>query len=225
MAATKKLVLSLIGPPGSGKGSYGRHLAHALHCSLIGMSDVLREMRPELDLSSGHLVDDDIVTQSLEDYLQRHKKDDGIRGYLLDGFPRTIRQLKASESHLVVDAALQLAVPDFVCETKLLGRRVCKTCGGNFNVNGVEQDGWHMPPTLPSSPDCSEEKCPWITRSDDRAEVVHRRLQTYHQHTDPIVEYFEQHNRLLKLTPYKGFGEVPAMIEQVQEFLRRNVCQ
>lgn len=219
--ATKKLVLSLIGPPGSGKGSYGRHLAQALDCSLIGMSDVLRERRPDLDLSSGRLIDDDIVAQSLEEFLQHHIKDDG-RGYLLDGFPRTIRQLEASSSHLIVDAAIQLAVPDFVCETKLMGRRLCKKCGGNFNINGVEQDGWHLPPTLPSaSPDCSAEKCPWITRSDDQPGVVHSRLQTYHQHTDPIVEYFGKHGRLLKLKPYKGFDEVPAMIEKVQDFLKK----
>jgi adenylate kinase len=215
---TKKLVLSLIGPPGSGKGSYGRQLAQALDCSLIGMSDVLREMRPELDLSSGRLVEDEIVTQSLEDYFQRHVKDDG-RGYLLDGFPRTIRQLRASSSHLTIDAAIQLAVPDFVCETKLIGRRFCKKCNGNFNVNGVEQDGWRMPPTRPASSDCSEEQCQWITRSDDQLGVVHTRLLTYHQHTAPIVEYFEQHARLLKLTPYTGFEEVPSMIEQVQDFL------
>jgi adenylate kinase family enzyme len=100
---------------------------------------------------------------------------------------------------------------------------LCKKCGGNFNVNGVEQDGWYMPPTLPTSPNCSEEECKWITRSDDLPGVVHTRLQTYHQHADPIVEYFEQRDRLLKLTPYKGFDQVPAMIEQVRDFLRSNI--
>ena len=65
--------------------------------------------------------------------------------------------------------------------------------------------------------------CPWVTRCDDRPDVVHRRLQTYHQHMDPIVEHFQQQNRLLKLTPYKGFEEVPNMIEKVQAFLRSKV--
>ena len=114
MASTKKLVVSLIGPPGSGKGSYGHHLARALQLSNIGMSDVLREMRPDLDLSSGRLVDDAVVTKCLERYLENHDEDPNNRGFLLDGFPRTIGQLQQSLSnHIVVDAAIQLAVPDF----------------------------------------------------------------------------------------------------------------
>ncbi len=221
MASSKKIVLSLIGPPGSGKGSYGLHLGRAFNYSLIGMSDVLREMRPDLDLSSGKLVDDAVVTKCLEGYLSNHNADKS-RGYLLDGFPRTIRQLEQSFStHLLIDAAIQLAVPDFVCETKLIGRRLCTRCGGNFNINGVDQEGWCLPPSLPNNPECSAEKCHWQTRSDDHPDVVHSRLETYHLHTDPIVEYFEQNERLLQLKPFRGFHEIPVMIETVREFLKQ----
>lgn len=212
---SRKLVLSLLGPPGSGKGSYGRHFAKALQCSLIGMSDVLREICPHLNLSSGALVDDNVVTQSLSDYLQNHHNDTTTQGYVLDGYPRTIRQL---ETGLVtVDAAIQLAVPDIVCETKLQGRRLCRTCGGNFNVNGVDWQGWVLPPTLPR--ECSL-PCDWVTRPDDTPKVVHSRLQLYHQHMDPIIQYFEQHDQLLKLTPYRGFEDLTVMTTQVQTFLK-----
>lgn len=222
MTSIKKLVVALIGPPGSGKGSYGQHLARALKLSNIGMSDVLREMRPDLDLSSGRLVDDAVVTTCLERYLENHDTDSDNRGYLLDGFPRTIRQLEQSlATHIVVDAAIQLAVPDFVCEQKMLGRRLCPDCGKNYNVNGVDQDGWHLPPSLPTSPTCSPYVCNWQTRSDDQPGVVHSRLEMYHQHADPIVEYFERRDRILKIKPYRGFDDVPIIIETVRKFLEQ----
>lgn len=222
MASSKKLVVSLIGPPGSGKGSYGQHLARALKLSNIGMSDVLREMRPDLDLSSGRLVDDSVVTKCLERYLDNHDADTNNRGYLLDGFPRTIRQLEQSlATHIVVDAAIQLAVPDFACEQKMLGRRRCPGCGRDYNVNGVDQDGWYLPPSLPSKPSCSPSACSWQTRSDDQPDVVHSRLEMYHQHADPIVQHFERHNRILKLKPYRGFDDIPIIIETVRKFLEQ----
>lgn len=229
---TKRFLLSLIGPPGSGKGSYGLHLAKALNCSLIGMSDVLREMRPDLDLSSGKLVDDAAVNDSLNIFLSRHNNNNNnhsnhnnddsekpTEGYLLDGYPRTAKQLEGST--LMIDAAILLAVPDFLCESKLLGRRTCRTCQGKFNVNGVDRDGWCQPPTLPTKPECSEEECGWQTRLDDSISVVRSRLRIYHEHTDPIVKHFEQRDRLLKLRPYNGFKDLPKMTETAKEFLRR----
>lgn len=228
----KKLVVALLGPPGSGKGSYGRHLAKALKYSLVGMSDVLREMRQDLDLSSGRLIDDTVVTNSLHRYLEHHHQDHSservavtTHGYLLDGFPRTIRQLNGDDDDsatvVPVDAAIQLAVPDLVCEAKLLGRRLCEKCGGNFNVTGVDQDGWKLPPTLPTNPACSQYTCPWERRSDDQPQVVQHRLQVYHEHMDPIVKYFGDNDQLLKLTPYHGFHELPQMIDQVKDFLKQ----
>jgi adenylate kinase len=214
---SKKLLLSLIGPPGSGKGSYGRHLAKSLDCSLIGMSDVLREMRPDLDLSSGKLVDDSVVEHTLQHFLSRQSHDSS-RGYLLDGYPRTVGQLQGTIS---IDAVILLAVPDFVCESKLLGRRLCRKCDGNFNINGVDQDGWCQPPILPTKPQCSEDSCGWETRLDDNAEVVRSRLKTYHDHADPIVKHFEQRDRILKLKPYNGFDDLPKVLETAREFVKR----
>lgn len=220
---SKKLVLALLGPPGSGKGSYGRHLAKALHFSLIGMSDILREVHPSLDLSSGKLVEDAVVTHSLHDYIANHHKKVDTLGYVLDGFPRTIRQLEDSAGIVTIHAAIQLAVPDSVCETKLMGRRLCRKCGGNFNVHGVDREGWVLPPTLPTNPECSETQCNWETRSDDQPDVVHDRLKTYHEHVDRIVDCFKKNDKLLKLFPYHGFEDVPDMIAQLEVFLKERV--
>jgi adenylate kinase len=215
--------LSLIGPPGSGKGSYGRHLAKALGIPLVTISDVLRKFRPDLDLSSGQLVDDHVVSDALLDGLKQYQK-----GYILDGFPRTLKQAQLMDTwpaHSQVQAALKLAVPDVVCETKLLGRRICKRCDGNYNVNGVDLDNWYLPPSLPENICDGNEDCDpyldWITREDDQPHIVKERLSLYHQHMDPILEYFERRNRLLKLTPYKGYDDIPEIITTVQRWLEK----
>jgi adenylate kinase len=179
-----KTNLSLIGPPGSGKGSYGKHLAHWLGVPLVIASDVLRQLRPDCiapTAHSGQLVDDETVSDALMEYLlssfhhhhhhtppppprcfQEETDTDGDSGgngggggggYILDGFPRTMAQVRHMQDTwpvaLQVQAAICLTVPDSVCVTKLLGRRHCPTCKGSFNINGVSWGEWNMPPSLP----------------------------------------------------------------------------
>jgi adenylate kinase len=220
--------LSLIGPPGSGKGSYGKHFSKALQLPIFSISDLLRKYRPDIDLSSGKLIDDRTVSGTILQGLQN--EDDHIHagGYILDGFPRTLRQAHLMEvdwpSRFQVQAAIKLAVPDSVCETKLLGRRLCTKCGVNYNVNAVHWNGWELPPYLPTTP-CVPQCEPnqdWITRPDDTHDVVKHRLQVYHQNMDPILEYFEKQNRLLKLQPFHGYAELPKLVETVQTWLNQH---
>jgi adenylate kinase len=222
--------LSLVGPPGSGKGSYGKHLSRALGLPIFSISDLLRQFRPDLDLSSGKLIDDRIVTgtvlQGLQQEQYSHLQETG--GYILDGFPRTLQQTAIMEdtwpAPYQVQAAINLAVPDTVCEMKLLGRRICKQCGENYNVNGVYWNGWDLPPYLPTTtcdPQCDPNN-DWITREDDTAETVKHRLKVYHENMDPILEYFEGQNRLLKLKPFHGFDEMPLLVEKVRIWLEEH---
>jgi adenylate kinase len=222
--------LCLVGPPGSGKGSYGKHFARALQLPLFSVSDLLRQFRPYLDLSSGKLIDDRIVTDTILLGLQQeqysHLREAG--GYILDGFPRTLRQAAIMEetwpASYQLQAAINLAVPDTVCETKLLGRRICTQCGENYNVNGVFWNGWDLPPYLPTRkcvPQCDPNH-DWITREDDTAEIVNHRLKVYHENMDPILEYFEGQNRLLKLKPFRGFDDIPMLVEKVQVWLQEH---
>mmetsp|Transcript_13891 Transcript_13891/g.26023 ORF Transcript_13891/g.26023 Transcript_13891/m.26023 type:complete len:249 (-) Transcript_13891:935-1681(-) len=220
--------LCLIGPPGSGKGSYGKHFAKALQLPIFGISDLLRKYRPDVDLSSGKLIDDRIVSDTVLEGLKEQEHAGAVGGYILDGFPRTLGQAAIMEqtwpSSFQVQAAIKLAVPDSVCETKLLGRRICTKCGGNYNVNGVHWNGWELPPYLPKTkcvPTC-DPNLDWTTRQDDTPQVVKHRLQVYHQHMDPILEYFEGQNRLLKLQPFHGYQELPTMVKTVQRWLEEH---
>ena len=222
--------LCLIGPPGSGKGSYGKHFSKALDLPLLAISDLLRQFRPDLDLSSGRLIDDRIVSETVLRGLQQeefsHLKETG--GYILDGFPRTLQQTAIMEemwpASYQVQAAIKLDVPDSVCETKLLGRRICTQCGENYNVNGVHWNGWQMPPYIPTEP-CEppcEPNRDWIIREDDTAKIVKHRLRVYHENMDPILEYFGGQNRLLKVKPFHGFDDVPKLVETVRAWLREH---
>ena len=117
--------ISLFGPPGSGKGSYGKHFAKALEIPLVTTSDVLRKLRPDLvdQMSEGKLVDDRIVGQTVLEGLEGMKLNGG--GYILDGFPRTLEQVALMEDtwpeSFRVQTVVHLEVPDFVCSAKLLG--------------------------------------------------------------------------------------------------------
>lgn len=216
--------LSLIGPPGSGKGSYGKHFARALQLPIFAVSDLIRQFRPDLDLSSGRLVDDRIASEAVLQKLTESHKD----GYILDGFPRTLKQAAVMEetwpSSFQVQAAIKLAVPDSICEMKLLGRRMCTKCGENYNVNDVNWNGWKLPPFLPRRqcvPQCDPNQ-DWITREDDAPDVVKHRLKVYHENMDPILEYFEAQNRLLKLQPFHGYDELPKLVDTVQKWLKHH---
>lgn len=216
--------LALIGPPGSGKGSYGRHLAKALNMSLMTMSDVLRHQLPDLNFAGGNLVDDEVVSGALLDSMKNTQQQDTCRGFLLDGFPRTMDQIHVMQSTfpetLQVQAVLQLNVPDRVCKTKLLGRRFCKLCQSNFSINGVDFDDFYLPPSQPQH--CEHPCLPnkdWVTRDDDTEEVIEERLAVFHQHMDPIARYFDDKNALLKLTPYNGYDDIPDILATVEKWL------
>ena len=291
-SSNNRLNLSLVGPPGSGKGSYGKHFAKTLEVPLVTVSNLLRTFRPDLidSLSDGKLVDDAVVGETVlrglselnndndEGTTRRNKNDDDDKqtgGYILDGFPRTIRQVALMEEtwpkSLRISSVIHLEVPDHVCESKLLGRRNCSGCGKSYNINGVFEEPWILPPHLPREGEvCSNinnnvnkaarvkpkngfeyndnASCDWtVQRDDDTPEIVRERLKIYHQNADPILEYFNgnkkndfnKHSsssncssnanknvyRLLTLRPYRGFDDLPILIDKLHSHVGCKVDQ
>mmetsp|Transcript_17829 Transcript_17829/g.37285 ORF Transcript_17829/g.37285 Transcript_17829/m.37285 type:complete len:356 (-) Transcript_17829:108-1175(-) len=297
-SGNNRLNLSLVGPPGSGKGSYGKHFAKTLKVPLVTVSDLLRTFRPDLidSLSDGKLVDDAVVGETVLRGLSElnndgsggstarrnnnsnNNNDDDDKqtgGYILDGFPRTIRQVALMEEtwpeSLRISSVIHLEVPDHVCESKLLGRRNCSRCGKSYNVNGVFEEPWILPPHLPregqvcttSTNKAARVKpkngfdytgdnasCNWtVQRDDDTPEIVWERLKIYHQNADPILEYFNGNRnndnndsnkyssasssrnasknvyRLLTLRPYRGFDDLPILIDKLHSHVGCKVEQ
>jgi adenylate kinase len=175
--------ISLIGKPGSGKGTYGKLLSKLLECPLIIMGDVLRDhvikgtdigMKIAQCQREGKLANDELVVKALLTYLEDNlslddentKKitDVPFFGYILDGFPRTLQQAEYmfsdSRTHywpkrFGISFAVNIDVPDEICIEKMLGRRNCKICHESFNIADVNTpNGFVMPPKLPSPYPC-----------------------------------------------------------------------
>lgn len=205
--------LALIGPPGSGKGSYGRIFAKRWNVPHITVSNVLRQ-HSENSLECGTLVDDEQVSDLLRQHLPKTP-------YLLDGFPRTLKQVHLMEdtwpSRLQIGAVVDLDVPKEVCKEKLMGRRLCTKCGGNYNVHAVHILGFNLPAQLPPDCDCNGEF--FTTRPDDVENVVEERLDNHFRLTDPILDYFEKRGKLLRFTPYEGYDDVPKFHSAIESWL------
>lgn len=207
-------------------------------------SSILRESRPDLDLTSGHLIDDHTVTSTLRQYLNEYRTtiqrdDDQPRNaghYFLDGFPRTLQQIEMMEWEWHIEDqvhfALQLDVPDAICEQKMLGRRQCTKCDKFVNLANVQMMGFDLPPQLPKLKatdhdtefPCDEQQClperDWTTRDDDTPEIVQQRLALYRDHEKPILDFYRKQGRLLTFTPYKGQLDIPRLQWTVEAWIR-----
>jgi adenylate kinase len=218
--------LTIVGPPGSGKGFYGQPLASFLGVPLWTASSILRERSNAgpggLDLTSGRLVDCGLVSSTLRSFLVAK----GSSGFILDGFPRTRLQielmLEAWPTSHQVHFCVQLDIPDEVCQQKVLGRRHCRVCNRYINLANVQDLGFDLPPQIPSrtANGCTcDPATDWITREDDTLDTVQRRLQLYRENEAPILDFYRRSGRLIKLKPYRGEKDIPELQLSVEGWL------
>ena len=220
-------LISLIGAPGSGKGTYGSMMASRIHnCTLLSVGDVLREhsvhnTSMKQVLQSGTLVDDGLVSDAVLQHLRKHTAQENSI-IILDGFPRNQEQtqiLSTWPKKLQHMMALHFDVPDDVCITKLLGRRKCSICKGSYNVNGVHTNGFNMPPILPNVGSC-QRKCNresnWEKRDDDTEETIRKRMNVYHEQTEPVLKYWLEQGKLVRFVPYNGVCDIDAICDKVK---------
>lgn len=179
----------IFGAPGSGKGTYASRLQSKLGVNVIAMGDIFREiMREDSELGKkvkgyvekGLLVPDDIVVEVLKQRLAKVPKG---RGFILDGYPRTVEQVKALEAIAKIDVIILLMVPDWIIIERLSTRRICKNCGAVYNIR-----------FLKPKVDMICDKCggPLYQRPDDTAEVVKKRIEVYEEQTRPILQLFRE---------------------------------
>jgi len=201
--AKSRTILVLFGPTGAGKGTHGPKVAAAYGIPTLSTGDMLRDavaagtevgMQAKAVMESGGLVSDDLVAGVIAD---RIKRDDCAKGFILDGFPRTVEQAKKLDAMLAasgeaVNAVLVLEVPDSVLEERICGRWIHKGTGRSYHVTFSPPKSFAAgdTPTVENMLD-DETGEPLYQRADDTKEALVKRLEGYHGQTVPILAHYE----------------------------------
>ena len=179
----------LLGPPGAGKGTQAKVLTKELDIPHISTGDILRKaieektplgLKAKKYMDKGYLVPDDLIINLIK---ERIRREDCKKGFLLDGFPRTIPQAEALGKISNIDKVTKLKIANEVAIERLSGRRTCKDCGAMYHVI-------YIPPRKEGICDrCGGEL---IIREDDKEEAVLKRLEVYREETRPLIEYYKK---------------------------------
>jgi adenylate kinase len=199
-----------LGPPGSGKGTQSVKVEEAFKIPHISTGDIFRAaianktpagLKAKEYVDKGMLVPDEVTIAVVE---ERLVQDDCKKGFLFDGFPRTIAQAEALEGltkklNIKLDAVIDLVVDKNVLLDRIVGRKVCPKCGASYHIK-------NMPPKKEGICDiCGSEL---ITRKDDNPEAMKIRLDAYEKETAPLTSYYEKKGLLKKIDALQDIDKV-----------------
>lgn len=203
----------LLGAPGSGKGTQCKSIVDKYGLLHLSSGDILRQERAagsalgkkaQKFMDAGALVPDDLIIEMMTKAIKKAP----AAGYILDGFPRTVKQAEALDKTLAladksIDIIINLEVNDKVVESRITGRRSCPKCGAVYHVKNMKpkKDGL-----------CDKDGEKLVQRPDDTIEVVANRLKTYHQQTEPLVEYYKKSGTVFDINAEKDVEEVKIFI-------------
>ncbi len=214
--------LILLGPPGAGKGTQAKRIVEKYGIPQISTGDMFREAvskgtelgkKAKEYMDRGELVPDEIVIGIVR---ERLSQDDCQNGFILDGFPRTIKQAEALDEMLddmnrKIDAVINITVPDEEIVKRIVFRRTCKNCGAVYNLI-------YSPPKVEGR--CDECGGELYQRDDDKEETVRERLRVYREQTEPLIQYYSQKGVVRDIDGTKSIDEVWNEIEKVLENIR-----
>lgn len=210
----------LLGPPGAGKGTQAKLLRERFEACQISTGDILRKAVADKTplgreakryLNGGELVPDDVIVRLVG---ERLKQTDCAKGFVLDGFPRTLPQAQSlegilKEMALPLDGVLSIQVPHDVIVQRLAGRRNCQNCGALYHVN-------FDPPR--SGETCDRCGGRLQQRDDDREETITTRLRVYESQTAPLANYYRERGNLREIN---GVGKVEEIQRRIVKALGR----
>jgi len=214
------LKLMIMGPPGAGKGTQAERLVKDLDITHISTGDMFRaaikegtEMgnKAKEYMDKGQLVPDEVVVGMVKDRLSQP---DCAKGFLLDGFPRTLPQADALSNTLAsmgikLDGVINIEVPRERLMARLTGRRVCKACGASFHVL------FNVPQKNGVCDSCGGEL---YQRSDDNEETVSNRLDVYEAQTQPLIDYYQKKGVLININ---GDQDIDLVLKDILAALKK----
>ncbi len=208
--------LIIIGPPGSGKGTQGGLVAERYHIPQISTGDILREavrngsplgLKAKAFMVRGELVPDEVVIGIIEDRLMQG---DCGKGFLLDGFPRTVAQAEALEEMLgkrglALDHVINIEIEMEELIRRLMGRRTCSRCGAMYHLlfNPPKKEGI-----------CDQCGGSLYERDDDKEETIRSRLDVYSQQTGPVIQYYASQGLVRSIN---GIGHIDDIFHRILE--------
>jgi len=214
-----RLNIILLGPPGCGKGTQAKMLTEKYHIPQISTGDILREavknktplgLEAKTYMDSGKLVPDDVVIGIIQDRL---KQPDCEKGFILDGFPRTVVQAEALDDTLKtmgkkIEHAISISVDEEELLRRLTGRRTCRSCGAMFHIlfNPPKKEG--------ICDKCSGEL---YQRDDDKEETIRNRLNVYNQQTAPLIDYYQKKELLRTI---ESVGKIEDIFRKIEEVIK-----
>ena len=200
----------MLGAPGAGKGTQAKKIAQKYGIPHVSTGDIFRAnikngtelgKKAKTYMDAGNLVPDEITIGML---LDRIHQDDCKKGYVLDGFPRTIPQAESLTAALKergesIDYAIDVDVPDENIISRMSGRRACLSCGATYHIvyNAPKKEG--------VCDQCGE---PLVLRDDDKPETVRNRLDVYHRQTQPLIDYYKKEGILAQVDGTQDMEQV-----------------
>ncbi|NLK77082.1 MAG: adenylate kinase [Clostridiales bacterium] len=207
----------MLGAPGAGKGTQAKQIADKYSIPHISTGDIFRAnikngtelgKKAKTFMDQGLLVPDELVVELVADRIQQ---DDCKNGFVLDGFPRTIPQAEALDAALAkinekMDYAIDVDVPDENIITRMSGRRACLNCGATYHIVSI-----------PTKVEGICDRCgsPVVLRDDDKPETVKKRLEVYHEQTQPLIDYYKKKDILKTVNGVQPMEDVFKAIVEI----------
>jgi adenylate kinase len=206
----------LLGSPGVGKGTYAKRISNIYGIPQISTGDMFREavknetpvgLEAKSWMDKGELVPDEVTIKIVR---ERLNKNDCKKGFMLDGFPRTIAQAESLNDISKIDKVLIFVADDEIIIERLSGRRVCSECGTIFHAKNI-------PPKVEGICDVCNGKL--IQREDDKPESIKKRLDVYKEQTAPLIDYYKEKGLLAEIDANKPIEKVDEIISDVKKAL------